>query len=835
MSLPGPDRIRSAARGAVAASGLGFAGHLGGLAGWAGFAHGRSTLFAALAAATLLASALGPTWNRLFPGWKGSVSLSVLGVGGFALLTRIPEQLQPTGNAVVDACLVLLLPSLPLAAHLSRRPTSFGFAALGAAIAVGFDERLLLPRAGFSATLLLWAAAWALVEIGTWEDEGAVPSRPNRAQDAGLVLWTAAAGFLAAVLLPFLAQYFPTGRAAGEAIAVPVLALGAAGWFVAAATSRPPHRPWFAWTSVLCFAVAAWAAWEALSIASWSRWPVWLHPLRNGGSPAVKSALAVWVFLALPALCAGWAARALLSGRAASWVLLWIGVATGTCVGERLALPPLDLGGAWESAARARLSRPPRQSIRDYALNPRGASTRYPSWPSAGSGEATAWQSRSWTRGGAWGRLEACEILAAGFGSLPEAESSTPGFLCVGFVQVAHASAMRDAPRSDLLVLDPLPRPGERPGGERTLSGFLASSSLPLQRAVILSSPASPRGLSLAQTSTTLDRLSRRLAPDGTLWLWCDPRGLDLAGLRTTLATWRAAFPDGTVHALFDGYAGPLVGLRAMGPEPRSPDLDLLELFRVPARELDLEPAFIATADRPLLEWESQSEPAASDMATGAVLRLLGSLSGLAPGHPAVAVLEALARHSESQEERGMVASAYDRIRVPEAEIEAWLEALRAAPRFDPLLRQLDFVAGILDHKRDFDLVLRLMRAAAGARPDVAVFHRHLGVALIELLDSEAGLAELEQAYSLAPERIEIRTELAKAYADAGRLRDAAPLLESVWAEKPEVEVAKGLGLLYFGLEDFPRARRLLEFVQARSPGDVEVSRALGSMARDGR
>jgi len=99
----------------------------------------------------------------------------------------------------------------------------------------------------------------------------------------------------------------------------------------------------------------------------------------------------------------------------------------------------------------------------------------------------------------------------------------------------------------------------------------------------------------------------------------------------------------------------------------------------------------------------------------------------------------------------------------------------------------------------------------------------------------EEACAKFEQAYALDPGSIEGRTELAKAYTDVRRFADAARVLESVWQEKPALEIAKGLGLTYLELEDYTRARQLLEFVHAQSPGEVEVERALERLRRQGR
>ncbi len=216
------------------------------------------------------------------------------------------------------------------------------------------------------------------------------------------------------------------------------------------------------------------------------------------------------------------------------------------------------------------------------------------------------------------------------------------------------------------------------------------------------------------------------------------------------------------------------------------------------------------------------------------MIRALARALNLAPESAPAWLLQGLALHAEGQEARGLAASTLDRVRVPESEIDAYRAALKSDPRFEPLIRHLDAVADLLYRKRDFDLLLALMREATAARPDVAAFHRHLGRSLRELLDVEGAVTELEQAYCLDPGSVEMRTELAKTYTLVRRFRDAIRLLESVWRERPALEVAKGLGLAYLEIEDFARARQFLEFVHASSPGDVDVERALRRLGRAG-
>jgi len=441
-----------------------------------------------------------------------------------------------------------------------------------------------------------------------------------------------------------------------------------------------------------------------------------------------------------------------------------------------------------------------------------------------------------WSRGTDPDSLESLEVRLVLPSSIPSASGSADErVLAVGPLPLGFALSASPEVRGSIVSLDPFPWPGSGREGGKSPCEFLAWSPLHVRGAALLSHCAPSQGLFAAETRSALVHLARELGSDRPLWAWCDPRAFEPEGVRTTLATWRSACPAGRVFLVLDGYSGPLLGLQASGPEPASPDLERRTLARIPIGDLPRGSAGVATADRPLLAWQLDPAPSPSGLAKPAALRALAGALGLPPQSGVAGLLEGLARHAESQEAHAVTASSDDRIRIPEEELEAYRDALLRDPQCEPLVRHVAFVADLLFQKRDFDLLVSSMRAAVDVRPDSVAFHRQLGRALGELLDAEGSVVELEQAYSLDPGSQPVRIEFSKALARVKRFGEAARILESVWQENPAIEIAKGLGITYLEMKDYPLARRYLEYVHARSPGDVDVESALQRMDREGR
>jgi tetratricopeptide (TPR) repeat protein len=819
--VTGSAASRDLARGALATAALTHAGHLALLAGWSGGPRGRATLFLGILVAVAAAIGVARIARRLVASRAVAFGASALGLAGFALLARVPAGLHPIGIDWIDAALVLLLPTVPIVASIERRPTSIALAAFGGIAALVVDERLLLPRVGFAATLIAWAIVWGLAERSDHEAEDEGRAAARGAEAIGLVIACGLAGFLVAFERPFLTQHLPPDRAGAHVIALAMLASCAVGFLSASVLARSERSPWSAWIGTAILLLGSWMSWRALTVVSWERWPAWLTSLHTSGTSLAKTSVAVWLFLALPLFGFGFALRGLSRGEVRACAFAWAGLWAGTLAAERFALPALGEGGAWEAAARARLCHPPLIGVRSYAMHLDGVATRHAA-RSPEPIDVCDWQTVPWSRPKTWGRLDACELPPA-------------GVVCIGFLQPDAARAMDSADASSIRFLDPLPTPGARDASGRNPCAELFAGKLAGRGAVLLAHAAPVSSLTLAETATGLERLARDVGPDGSLRVWCDPRGLSVEGLRTTLATWRAELPRRRVRVLLDGYAGPLIGIETREAVPASAEVEALTFASLDAAALQVEGAGIASTDRPLLLWQGAHDPPAFDLADAGVLRELARDLALPPSGAAGLILEGLARHAEAHEVREVAASSYDRIRIPDGEIAAYREALAAGDEFAPGLRHVATVADILYHKRDFDVLVGLMRDAIAAHPGEGPFHRHLGRGLLELLDFDGAVLELEQAYALDPGSIEGRTELAKAYTDVRRFADAARVLESVWQEKPALEIAKGLGLTYLELEDYTRARQLLEFVHAQSPGEVEVERALERMRRQGR
>jgi HemY protein len=75
---------------------------------------------------------------------------------------------------------------------------------------------------------------------------------------------------------------------------------------------------------------------------------------------------------------------------------------------------------------------------------------------------------------------------------------------------------------------------------------------------------------------------------------------------------------------------------------------------------------------------------------------------------------------------------------------------------------------------------------------------------------------------------------LARAYADSGKTRRAASVLETAWAKHPSADLVQAYGDLVPGEEALPRLRRLEKLV-ARRPDDMESHLALAQAAFDAK
>ncbi|MCZ6598368.1 MAG: tetratricopeptide repeat protein [Planctomycetota bacterium] len=429
-------------------------------------------------------------------------------------------------------------------------------------------------------------------------------------------------------------------------------------------------------------------------------------------------------------------------------------------------------------------------------------------------------------RGSSWRRLEEAEVL------LPRVDLGlgARGMIVGSALPFQVSLLWPERGRYFFLGGDPVPAPDQPSSGP--LAFLFGRAPMAHDLVVFTSYPFQANGVGLRDTVEVLEHAAER----SVLWAWCDPRALKPAGVRTVLATWRAAFPGGTLLLLQDTYSGPLLGVRAAEDafDPFATEYAPFVVASGPVASLVASDAGrAATLDRPLLEWRTAARPSPFPHPRADVLRALDeSLIGL--DAPARALLLGLVAHAEAQDAQADAANPWDRIVVPEAELEHYLAGLRDDPAAEPLVLHVRRVAEILLEKRELGKVLDLLAEAVRLRDDVAAFHLLLGRVHRALTDETAALAELEIAHALAPDDAPTAAELARAYADAGRHAEAIPLLEAARAKDPRnAALAKGLGLSYLELGRLEEARECLELVRALAPNDREVGQALERIGAD--
>jgi hypothetical protein len=91
---------------------------------------------------------------------------------------------------------------------------------------------------------------------------------------------------------------------------------------------------------------------------------------------------------------------------------------------------------------------------------------------------------------------------------------------------------------------------------------------------------------------------------------WCDPRALTPAGLKSLLATWREALPDGVFSVLIDGYSGPFSESGHRRKLERFPVARQLTLFEAPiAKRVPRRARSSVDLDAADPRWETAPEP----------------------------------------------------------------------------------------------------------------------------------------------------------------------------------------------------------------------------------
>jgi hypothetical protein len=659
---------------------------------------------------------------------------------------------------------------------------------LGACAAYAADEWFLLPRLGWAWSTAVWvlpavAAVLLRRRAESWAAEARDPVSGWLFPGAWSLLVGLAMGSSFAFIRPFLFQHV-AGTRHGLRIAVMSALLGlCVGAALCQSLKRRAPR-WAVATLSAAFASVSTATTFLLLPKSSAGLRI---PMLSGEWMFTwwgRSIVASWAILGLLTVAFGLALP--LASRKRLIVLLIAGLCAGTWLAE---VELEGLGSDVFAVLADKVARhPPLQRIESAAVDPDGIWTTYRTRTLLEIEKLAFWQGTPIDRGSLWKNLEAAEIEPRSHGVEPLVLGHVSGELGLR----PGRGAVVDGRDSDQVL---------------TSFGYLAS------------------GFGLRGSSEALR--ARLRPPPATLRAWADPRALTQGGLRSLLATWREALPEGRFSVLIDGYSGPLLGIR-VGEGAHFHVAEELTIFEAPVASAfrgDLGPP--STFDRPILEWEAAPEPSPFIHPTPGVMRALVAALAVEPGSPLDDLLRGLLIHAEAQIVRPYVVSAWDHVAVPDGEVEAYMEGMRKDDRFDPVIRHLQVVFEVLYKKREFALLVRHAEEAVARRPDVFAFHRTLGKAYHDILDFPNAIEELTLARGLKPDHHEVVLELSRALGAAKRWGEAVALLEAERARSDDPAVLKGLGIALLEAGEVGRAADLLRDVNARYPGDIDVMKAL--------
>jgi hypothetical protein len=364
-------------------------------------------------------------------------------------------------------------------------------------------------------------------------------------------------------------------------------------------------------------------------------------------------------------------------------------------------------------------------------------------------------------------------------------------------------------------------------------------------------------GLTLRDSVESLRRRAREA--QGGLLVWADPRALTPEGLRSLVATWREALPDGRFSVLVDGFSGPLIGIRTTPSTVVLPVAAQLTIFEAPVSSAfrgELGPP--STWNRPVLEWTVAVQPSPFLHPRGDVMRALVDALAVDRESTAGRILEGLAAHAAAQVDRVYVVSNWDHVAIDPRELDEYMAAFRADESSPFLVRHLRIVFEVLRKKREYATLVRHLEEAVARRPDVLAFHRILGNAYADVLHWPNAIEELEAARALDPEDHDVAIELSRALGGAKRWKDAVAILEAEVAkggqaapgkhdghEHDEHEghdhghehqppggavgvdaTRKGLAIALLEAGEHDRAQALLRELLARYPADTDLMKA---------
>jgi tetratricopeptide (TPR) repeat protein len=176
-----------------------------------------------------------------------------------------------------------------------------------------------------------------------------------------------------------------------------------------------------------------------------------------------------------------------------------------------------------------------------------------------------------------------------------------------------------------------------------------------------------------------------------------------------------------------------------------------------------------------------------------------------------------------------VVLASYARALAATQQYESAVTKMKAAVAGDPQNAELqDELGSIYAQIKDWEQARQAFLAAIQLKPDFAMAHLHLGVALRS--EQQPGSAEeLEKAYHLAPENPVIATEFGRALASSGQDEQAISILQHALDANPNFSPAVyQLGLALQRTTRVEEAIPLFQKVAAADPKNAEVLTNLG-------
>jgi protein O-GlcNAc transferase len=195
---------------------------------------------------------------------------------------------------------------------------------------------------------------------------------------------------------------------------------------------------------------------------------------------------------------------------------------------------------------------------------------------------------------------------------------------------------------------------------------------------------------------------------------------------------------------------------------------------------------------------------------------------------PYFAKVEAAA-HAEKHPLAVPVLAAYARALAATGQVRAAIVQMKEAAARDPRNSELqDDLGSLYAQKQDWTNAKLAFAVAIQEKPDFAIAHLHLGLALQAEQQPDA-LREMAKAHELAPGDATIALELGKALANAGQDEQAAPILQRAVELNPASTAAEyQLGLVLERLGRLSEAIPLLQKAEAAHPDDAEILTNLG-------